>query len=60
MTFSSALGSLAKLQIAEIIWDMDVGIVNSFFKVDSLDKEARSFLIEGGGMIFQKAGERIC
>lgn len=60
MTFSSALGSLAKLQIAEIIWNMDVGIVNSFFKVDSLDEEARSFLIEGGGMIFQKAGERIC
>lgn len=49
-----------KLQIAEIIWDMDVGIVNSFFKVDGLEREARGFLTEGGGMIFQKAGERIC
>lgn len=46
-----------KLQTAEIFWDMDVGIVNSFFKVDGLDREARSFLIEGGGTIFQKAGK---
>lgn len=38
---------------------MDVGIVNSFFLSGWL-REAGSILIEGGGMIFQKAGGRIC
>lgn len=33
-----------------------MGIVNSFFKVDGLDRAVRSFLIEGGGTTFQKAG----
>lgn len=60
LTLSPASESLVRLQTAEIFWDMDVGIVNSVFKVDGLDREARSFLIEGGGTIFQKAGERIC
>lgn len=31
LTFSSAKGSLVKLQTAEIIWGIDVGIVYSFF-----------------------------
>lgn len=31
LTFSSASESLVELQTAEIFWDIDVGIVNSFF-----------------------------
>ena len=60
LIFSFASESLVKLHTAEIFWGMGVGIVNSFFKVDGLNREAGSFLIEGGGMIFQKTGERIC
>ena len=31
LMFSSASESLVELQTAEIFWDIDVGIVNSFF-----------------------------
>lgn len=49
-----------KLHTAESMWGMDAGIGRSFFKVDSLRREARSFFIGGSGTIFQKAGGKFC
>ena len=42
--FSSASESLVELQTAEIFWDIDVGIVNSFF--------LSGWLEEGGKKLF--------
>lgn len=44
LMFSSASESLVELQTAEIFWDIDVGIVNSFF--------LSGWLEEGGKKLF--------